>query len=269
MPIYYSLPGPSVLPKRLASTTLELLKDPFAFTQRALLNPEQFVRESKRRGIIVTVEELELLHRRRILQPFYEVHRRPVANPCDIDGPREILSSAVVEVVVALRQGRLSDPAQRRYSKWPGRGSNRSLWFSWHQLLLVRFLPYWQTRMEVREMSGGRELTMNLAEGYLIDRFARERSLAMVLEIFTPVYLPRVTGVVRSASGSDWSELLSSAACHPASSLAVAGCDPESLVHQADVLLANAKEIDPLGKWSRVTRIGNPRRWDDLRYDAC
>ena len=44
--------------------------------------------------------------------------------------------------------------------------------------------------------------------------------------------------------------------------------DPDLLLRQAERLLSNADTFDPLGKWHRVTRIGRPERWKDLRYDA-
>ena len=40
------------------------------------------------------------------------------------------------------------------------------------------------------------------------------------------------------------------------------------MARQADELLETARHFDPLGQWSRVTRLGSPRRWKDLKFDA-
>ena len=269
MPLLYPPFGPSVLPERLESTTLQLLKHPLAFTQRPLLRPNQFIKEAKKRGTNLSLDELELFHRRRILQPFYEIHSRPIAGVSDAHAPAEPLSTSLVEARVALAEGRLSDPAQRPYYKWPGRRSQRSLWYSYHQLPLVRYLPYWQARLQTASVERSAEQVLQPLRRNELQSFARQRSLAIALEILTPNYLPQVIGVIRSTSESDWSKSLSLVnETTLNSSLGALGVSHESLVHQADVLLATARQIDPLGKWSRVARIGRPRLWDELRYDA-
>ena len=273
MPLEYHVPIGSVFPARLATSTLELLRHPFAFTQTDLLSPHQFIKGAKKRGVTLDLPELELLHKRRVLQPFYEVHSQPVGRPFEADLPAKLRSTAVTEVLVALAEGRLSDPAERRYLRWPGQRSRRSLWFSHHQLPVVRYLPYLLTQMERYNKSQPAadivECSLGPLDKLIRVSFARQRSLAIVLEALTPRYLPRVVGVLRSVDGNDLDELVDFAnADDLLPSTGAFGVPVESFVQQADRLLATARQFDPLGTWSRVTRIADPRRWDELRYDA-
>ena len=141
--------GPSVVPADLSVSTLALLKDPFAFTQARLLSPENFTREAKQRGVRLHRGQLELLHRRRVLQPFFMVHSRPVSDPGTSQAPTESLDAAPDAIRFAFAEGRLSDPALRRFVPWPRSRTHRSLWYSHHQLLLVRQIPQAASRRVV------------------------------------------------------------------------------------------------------------------------
>ena len=116
MPPSYFVWGNSVVPPNLSMTTLAILQDPYAFTQTGLLSPRDFIREADRRGVKLVREQLELLHRRRVLQPFYRFHSRAVAAPGLSCGPSGFFDSALQEVRFALAEGRLSDPAYRRFA---------------------------------------------------------------------------------------------------------------------------------------------------------
>ena len=145
-----------MLPPNLPTTTLALLQDRYAFTQAKLLSPQGFIGEAKKRGVSLDREQLELLHRRRVLQPFYRVHSRPVATPdpsCPSSGH---IDSALQEVRFALAEGHLSDPANRRFTPWPSpmthpRSGTRptSFWFcglsatSWRRCRHTRQQTAW------------------------------------------------------------------------------------------------------------------------------
>ena len=66
----------------------DLFAAPWVFTQTGLIEPSQFVRHARDRGVRLTEGLLELLHRRRLLTPVAQIHRRPVANPCSRVTPR-------------------------------------------------------------------------------------------------------------------------------------------------------------------------------------
>ncbi len=86
-----------------------------------------------------------------------------------------------------------------------------------------------------------------------------------MLEALAPRYLRRVVGVT---SGSDDALHTHVNEDDPIPTLDVLGAPVSSFVQLADQLLASAYHFDPLGSWGRVTRIGNRRRWGELRHDA-
>ena len=263
---HVSLVGvPSIVPADLSTTTLALLQDPYAFTQTRLLSPEGFSREAKKRGVRLTRGQLEHYHRRRVLLPFYEIHSRPVADAATSDDPAGFFDSSVHEVRLALAEGRLSDPARRHYSPWPHSRSRRSLWYSSHQLLLVRSLSHLQARMHARQTSDPLVRHMDPLDARGRERFAKERSLAFLVEALASKYRPRVLETVRLGAGGDEQDLfrfLDSDDEPPG--LRDVDISGELLVRQADQLLAGAGSFDPLGAWSQVVRIADPRRWEDL-----
>ena len=269
MPPSYFVWGNSVVPSNLSTTTLAILQDPYAFTQTGLLSPRDFIREADRRGVKLVREQLELLHRRRVLQPFYKVHSRPVTEPEPSSGTSGLSSSALREVRFALAEGRVSDPARRRFETWPGPRERPSLWYSYNQLLVLRSISYMLTQMQARPTEGHRVLNLAPLDGRTREVFMRERSLAFLVEALSTKYRPRVVNSVKLGTGSneqDLFRLINSEEDPPG--LRQIDLPSDVIIRQADQLLSAAKSFDPLGDWSQVVRMANPRRWEDLRYDA-
>ena len=99
--------------------------------------------------------------------------------------------------------------------------------------------------------------------------FARERSLAFLVEALATKYRPRVVRSVQLGAGSDQQELfrfIDSDEDPPG--LRQIELPSDAFVRQAEHLLIATKSFDPLGAWSQVVRMADPRRWEDLRYDA-
>ena len=265
----YSIGGPSVLPADLPVSTLALLKDPFAFTQARLLSPENFIREAKQRGVRLHHGQLELLHRRRVLQPFFVIHSRPVADPGSSQAPAEFFDTALDEIRFAFAEGRLSDPALRCFAPWPRSRSHRSLWYSHHQLLLLRLIPQLQARMQADRVSDQLVWHLPPLDARTRTMFARERSLAFLIEALASRYWPRVVGSLRSGGlGSEQDLLRFVNSDETVPGLREIDLPSALFVRQADRLLDEAHGFDPLGAWSEVVRIADRRRWKDLRYDA-
>ena len=261
--------GPSVLPADLPVSTLDLLKDPFAFTQARLLSPENFTREAKQRGVRLHRGQLEVLHRRRVLQPFFVVHPRPISDPGTSQAPTESLGSAPDAIRFAFAEGRLSDPALRRFVPWPRSGTHRTLWYSHHQLLLVRQIPQILGRMQAHRESDQLVWHLPHLDARTRATFAKERSLAFLIEALTSKYRPRVVGSLRSSDfgcAQDLLRFVNSDETVPG--LREIDLPSTLLVRQADRLLDDAHGFDPLGAWSEVVRIADPRRWNDLRNNA-
>ena len=265
----YFVWGDSVVPPVASTTTLALLQDPYAFTQTSLLSPENFITEAKRRGVTLDREQLELLHRRRVLQPFYRVHSRPVTAPGLTCTPSGFTSSALSEVRFAVTEGRLSDPAHRRFASWPSQRRHPSLWYSHSQLLALRSISYMQTHMQPRPTTDRPVLHLAPLDARTRDVFERERSLAFLVEALAAKYRPGVVRSIQLLSGGDDEDLLrfiNSDEGPPG--LRQIELPRDLITRQADRLLAVAGSFDPLGAWSEVVRMADPRRWKDLRYDA-
>ena len=256
------------MPSSLSATTLDLLQDPYAFTQTKLLTPEQFMREARKRGLRLRRGHLELLHRRRVLQPFFKVHSRPVTNPRPSYTLLGFFDSALHEVRSALAEGRLSDPANRRFATWPRVLNRPSLWYSYNQLLALRSIRYLQPEIRTTRTVDDLVFQMGPLDTRTKEVFASERSLAFLVEALTTKYRPQIVGSVRMGLGDEQAlfHFLDSDDDPPA----LRGIDlpSEMLERQADGLLFDAHSFDPLGDWSQVVRIAFPERWADLRYDA-
>ena len=268
MPPTYFIWGNSVVPPNL-STTLALLQDPYAFTQTRLLSPRDFITEAGHRGVRLRCEHLELLHRRRVLQPFYKVHSRPVTDPQLPCNPSGFFDTALHEVRFALAEGRLSDPACRRFAPWTSSWTRPSLWYSHSQLLVLRSIPYMLRQMQERLTGDRPVLELTPLDVQTREVFARERSLAILVEALAAKYRPRVVQSVQLVAGGDDQDLfryIDSDEDPPG--LRQIELPSDVFVLQADRLLSAAENFDPLGDWSQVVRMANPRRWEDLRYDA-
>ena len=100
---------------------LDLLELPYSFSQVPLLTAEQFRREASGRGIELTEDELEGLHRARVLVPMFRLSRdgRPIAKALrhELVLGRQLahwFAPSFVDLVQAQACGRLYDPATER-----------------------------------------------------------------------------------------------------------------------------------------------------------
>jgi hypothetical protein len=97
-------------------TPLDLIELPYSFSQLGLMLADEFCREARERGVHLSVEELEALHRARLLVPFY----REAADPRALRAARRSRQWAFqlghwsvpsrADLVEALREDRLRDP---------------------------------------------------------------------------------------------------------------------------------------------------------------
>ena len=99
--------------------------------------------------------------------------------------------------------------------------------------------------------------------------FATERALAFLIEALASKYRPRVVGSLRSGGlGTEQDLLRFMNSDEDVPGLQGIDLPSDVFVDQADRLLVEADDFDPLGDWSEVVRIADPRRWGDLRFDA-
>lgn len=261
----YSLGNPSIIPDGAVPSTVELLAQSYVFSQSSLLTDRQFIAEAKKRGVSLEAGELEELHRRRVLVPFYRVHPRAVGAGRSLAPDRQVPGEAW-RLYQASRDGRLTDPAERPFRKWTPGSFDASVYYSHYQLLSLRGIPLLLTRMQSRRQANGR-IAWDLPPLKRHERlwYANGRPLAIVLEVLSPRYRPRILHTLRSPD-DDFMQFVDD--LDPANESAFLRLDPAILLRQAENLLLAAKAFDPLGKWHRVTRIASRNRWEDLRFDA-
>ena len=265
MPLHYPVGGPSVLPPRSGPSTIGLLGLPYVFTQGSVLTVRTFISEAKNRGVRLHRGELEQLHRRGALVPFYRVHPQPIGKGRELRPKRQNVWE-VPQLYEAAREGRLSDPSARPFRQWPRQQSEESIYYSRYQLLGLRSLRLVLTGMQSR-LGPDDAIVWELDALASAHRHAHEqnRALAAALEVLSPRYRPRVMGRVRSPDDGLWEVIDDHDPQIEAGALQLSD---DQLLLQAEGLLAEAKLFDPLGKWHRVTRIANRHRWNELRNDA-
>ena len=245
-------------------SSLELLRVPFAFTQTTLLDESQFRSEAKIRGVVLDRRQLELLHRQRLLVPMFELHDRNVGDPMDVVPPGRTFSTWSTEVFARARIGRLSDHGARRYRPWPSDAERVGLLYSGFQLLALFSLePTVRAMRGSRNADDGVAWDLAMPHKTLVDHAARARTVAKVLEVLAPRYLPRV---LRRVTNPDDDLIAHIDGLDRPVEDALIAQEPAVIVKQAEALLRTA--FDPLGKWHRIVRISDPSRWKDLRFDA-
>lgn len=259
--------GVSHLDPGLMPSTLDLLRLPHVFSQEDLLDERQFGVEAWKRGVRIDRARLELLHRRRLLVPLLRVHQRPVADPFTGLQEQPPYTDAA-RLCKAAQEGRLTDPAIRGFRDWPKRTDRSGYLYSHFQLLSLRSVGYTMTAMTAKKVGGAVRWDIERPERHLVDEAAQGRALAIVLEALAARYLPRVLHKFRFGANGDDAVRAHIADHNPATESDFLQIAPELLLSQAESLLAYAGSFDPLGKWSRVVRIGNANRWKDLRFDA-
>lgn len=265
MPLYYPVGGPSVLSSESASSTIDLLDIPYVLTQGSLLTVNRFISEAKNRGLQLHRGELEQLHRRGALVPFYRIHPHPVGKGRDLRRAGQNPWEAW-QLYEAASEGRLSDPSTRPFRQWPGPRAAAFIYYSRYQLLGLRSLRLVLTRMQGRRGSDN-AIVWELDPLPSSHRKAQEqnRTLAIFLEVLSPRYRPRVMGRVRSPDDGLY-EVIDDH--DPQTEAETLRLSDDRLLRQAEALLLDAKSFDPLGTWHRVTRTANRHRWEELRNDA-
>jgi hypothetical protein len=259
---------------------LRLLELPLAFTQNALLSPDDFVKRAGERGVNLRTEHLVELHRRRALVPLFRIVQRPPRLAVEVPvaagaaGGYGQYRSAIALVVAAAAHGMLIDPGTAPYRRWdgglplPAHGGVRrypSVFYSPYQLLALRPL-----QGLLREMSAGRaadgRIALNLAPLTEDEVAALDgcRRLAILLSGLDMHYLPRI--LLTAGHATAWEKEDPGFAVGPR--LDMYATAPEDLAATAGTLLGQAGLFDPLGKSFDLIRQAHPKAWSGLRGDA-
>ncbi len=234
--------------------TSDLFTEPFAFTQTPLLTPEKFREELEKRhlrlaGLRPRVAHLELLHRKGLLAPWYEVTSE--------DTLRE------ASPIRAKGWARRTDTTHWNFGKeWR---------YGWYQLLRALEISDVAHRFELRNAAGTQlrqERWRMRPEGRMTPVRPVLPDLVLVaLSAIESHYLRRVVGRLKVPSGTFEEYEAFDRAFDAAEMARRVGMSPDEIRRAAEHLLQRPLGVDPLGGWHQVIDQG-PARWDELEGEA-
>jgi hypothetical protein len=267
-------------------SAIDLLDLPYTFWQLPLYTESQFRREAKARGLHITENQLEGLHRLRVLTPIFRVKRdgRAIAAAARRQDPfvweqAHWEPTARGDLVEARAAFRLHDPtdepfmARRRLQRQVGDITYRSseYLYSHHQLLVLptakTAMRYFRYSNEGTIVGFDKDLPPAVTGQWPAQaRWLQPRIVA--ISALEPIYYPRVVrrlryGLDELEEYEDWQRGLEAAAMRD-----WLEADPDWLRESARILLYEADQLDPLGRWFEVVREGDPARWELLQGDA-
>jgi hypothetical protein len=262
-------------------TSLDVLSLAMPFTQAQILEPADFVKEARHRGVHVDEGLLEDLHRHRMLVPFYWAHPGDARgrDAVDISKSRiaKLRSSGIApRLVLPAAKGEVSDPEVSRFRIWPRATSRQvqpdphpGIYYSRHQLLLLphlgRYIEQHQTYFVGRRPPTLRSFA-RLNPDFMPDAGYEQacsewRSVAVILSALDSVVLPEIH---RKISWPDeWRAMRGAFDADEALQwLGVSHDDARGL---ASRLLWNANELDESGELYDLVRRAAPDSWAALR----
>jgi hypothetical protein len=266
---------------------LDLLELPYSFSQVPLLTAAQFRREAGARGVALTEDELEGLHRARVLVPLFRVARdrwaiRQAANH-DWVLARQLAhwqTTSRADLVEARSLGRLHDPAAERFMSRKQRTRSLDQWtyetsayvYSQHQMITLQLvsnvLPCFD-RKPRRESDPLRLKAPPFWKNNWLTNARQLRDVTIVAAALEPSFYPFISGRLTTTGFGDvdefdrWRRELS-----PTHVLNWLKITDDWLKNSGASLLHDADRIDPLRDWCEVVGHADPEKWKLLRGPA-
>lgn len=275
---------------------LDVLDEPFVFTQRQALTVDGLIRELRKRKVGWADQgQIEAFHREGLLVPIYSVAYDPAdvrsraaadgrsLSKDDVRGFLDYITTDGFGLIEQRQLGDLRSPAADGYTPWrrqrrtfQGRPyQTQQYLYSYHHLLAVPMIERLWPRLQGHR--GGRwKLKLHPYEV----EFARHEAasfarLVRPLTVLEAVYLPEIVenlSMPGLRSGDweqdfrDWDEFRAN--FDPAAALARLGMTAESVLATGEGLLTRAKDLDPASAWHELTRMVHPSFWTRLEGDA-
>ncbi len=260
-------------------SSLAVLAQPWAFSQRHPFDTGDFIKAAKRRGLDLDLQGLRELYRVGILPPLIEAMPRRVNEPIEVPVVKlRGFSSLAYGLQRAAANGRVRDPAAapfRRHTAFqrPSGASRRwhnGLIFSHYQLLCLPEVETLWARRRLTVRSGRQVVRLPQPHPRLIDRARSLRDLAIVLSALEARYLPKLDPAwirLHNAEVEDWERYRES--FDPTEFAATFSYPPQRAQANAEMLLMTADRIDPLGReWGSLARRAPNRARDKLSGSA-
>lgn len=268
-------------------TAIDLVALPYTFTQQRPLLANAFLSAARERGVSMVEQQLEALHRARILVPLLRVRRdgRAIASATRARHPHVYQfahwqPTAREDLREALDEARLFDPAaesfiaRRRLKRTIGELTYDSsvYLYSPHQLIalpLIRdVLPHlgWSRHGRVVGLSTGIDAFWRTQWR---QRARRLREIVIAVSALEPAYYSRVIGRLSLPARDDFEPFERwRRARRLGSALRWLGVSSAWIKDAAAALLADADRFDPLGDWLEVVAEAEPEKWKRLRGQA-
>lgn len=257
------LPAASEQPHKASATSLDLFGIPAVFTQDTLLDTHQFIDEAKKRGLAITLDDLQDLHARSMLLPLFRVSDTASEGRRIGGGPRILSVNAYGWVWEAAMEGRLHDPYHEGYSAaWPYRRHQDEDPRNWWNGFV--YSP-WQL-IELPHALSLRNFATALGHRPNHHQLARNRRTTLVLTALSVKYLPTATGRMIIPTGMSDSEYWKiRTETDVADLIKLTGVLPEQLRPYAEHLLGRAHSNDPMIKWLPLARHASYDAWMKLK----
>jgi hypothetical protein len=266
---------------------LDLLELPYSFSQLPLLTAEQFRREASGRGVELTEDELEGLHRARALVPLFRVARdgRAIRQAATHDWVlgRQLAhwqTTSRADLVEARNSGLLHDPAVERFISRTQRTRSLDQWtyetsvyvYSQHQMTSLPLIGNAASCFDHKPRREGQPLRLKAPTGWKnswVKSANQLREVAVASAALEPAFYPYIVGHLTTPGLSDvdefdkWRRELS-----PTHMLKWLGIIADWLKNSGASLLRDADRIDPLREWCEVVGHADQEKWKLLRGPA-
>lgn len=270
---------------------INLLDEPFVFTQRPALTVSNFGSELRQRKVAWPEDgQLEAFHRAGLLVPIYAIRYDPrlvrartkaVGRHLSRDDIRGLLdfTNTYGEGLIGERDvGDLAIPGTEGYTSWRGQRRTfagrpyrtRQYLYSHYQLLATPMLEELWPRLRGRR---GNRWQLDLSDRWLeLYRPRAEWHTRMIrpLTILEPVYLPDIFESVSLPGFTDRFDEYDQFRFDfdPAATLSRIGWSTEIVLRTAEDLLARGHGMDPVANLHALTRLIHPSHWNKLTGTA-
>lgn len=239
-------------------SSLRLLALPSLFTQDKLLTTDEFIREAKRHGVSIVLQDLERYHRSGLLAPLF-LFVDEVDDSLRLDCSKTYALNPRGWAIDSAAEGRLRDPSAPdtpdrypyiRPSNAPPRWVNGYLYSSWQLLDLPR------VQLEAQA---------SFADAEQQRRANDRRGLTRVLAALATRHLPNIVGQISYPGGTDQKELNKSRYdVDEGMRLYAASFAADRLQPAAEDLLLDAHHRDPMAGWWPLIRRAGHQGWKKI-----
>jgi hypothetical protein len=277
-------PGVAATESNRVRSAVDLLELPYSFTQRQLLTVRDFERAGSERGVGLTGDDLEALHRSRLLVPLFRVRRDGRAINAAARGGNPHLARVLAHWTPQRRDdlretkkaGQLYDAAaepfiarSRLLRPLDERTYEASVFLYAAQQLVT--LPLIRNALPaLRSAKGSGRVAVLDAPRETRESWREQaqelRDAAIVACALEPVYYSRLVETLTLPALEEFSAFDAwRESFLPTRMLDWLGVSAQWIRDRANGLRVTADRLDPLGRWTELVARANAKTWDWLQ----